>query len=102
MTPDVVWVNEALQSERRWIEKIAEEPLLKLKRFGLKAGLSVNDENPKQLLIEEAKKWAADCILIGVCSGSPEDPFSICSLPLAIAERASCSVEIVKQAYKAI
>jgi nucleotide-binding universal stress UspA family protein len=96
MTPEVIWVDEAEQSERRWIEKIAEESLLKLKNLRFKADLSVRDENPKKLLIEEAKKWGADCILIGACSEATDNYFSVCSLSMAVAERADCSVEIVR------
>lgn len=97
MTDNIPWVEEEMQNELKWIKKIACHALSKLERAGLKAKLCVRDENPKQILIEEARKWNADCIFVGANSYL-HDP-ELCSLgsvSAAVAERAPCSVEVVR------
>ena len=97
MTPSIIWVEEEIQTGRRWIEKLAHRALLKLEAADLKTELCVRDENPKQILIDEANNWNADCIFLGGNSCSSGNDASVLgSISAAIAERASCSVEIVK------
>lgn len=89
--------EKEIKSERDWVEKLAENALLKLKNAGLKADLSVETGNPKQVLIEVAEKWGADCIFVGSHSFSNKlERFLIGSTSLAVAERAHCSVEVVR------
>jgi nucleotide-binding universal stress UspA family protein len=69
-----------------------------LKGAGLKAELIVEPGNPKQVLIEEAGKWGADAIFVGSHSFSNKpERFLISSTSAAIAERAHCSVEIIRK-----
>jgi nucleotide-binding universal stress UspA family protein len=97
VAPVAGWVEQELQTERRWIEKLAESALLKLKNAGFAAELCVRDGNPKQILVEEAAKWSADCIFVGANSlQNKPGRFLIGSTSAAIAERAGCSVEIVR------
>jgi nucleotide-binding universal stress UspA family protein len=99
MTASIVWVEAEMQHEQRWIEKIARRALLKLEAAGLKTELCVKDENPKQILIEEARKWNADCIFVGANSYLNESEQSaVGSVSAAVAERAPCSVEVVRNA----
>ena len=85
------------KSERVWVEKLAETTLRKLNDAGLKTELCVESGNPKQVLIEEAEKWGADCIFVGSHSfGNNPERFLIGSNSAAIAERAHCSVEVVR------
>jgi nucleotide-binding universal stress UspA family protein len=85
------------KSERVWIEKLAETAIRKLNDSGLKTELCVEVGNPKQVLIEEAEKWGADCIFVGSHSfGSKLERLVVGSTSAAIAERAHCSVEVVR------
>lgn len=85
------------KSERVWVEKLAEIALRKLNDAGLKTELLVEVGNPKQILIEEAEKWGADCIFVGSHSFSSKlERFLIGSTSAAVAERAHCSVEVVR------
>jgi nucleotide-binding universal stress UspA family protein len=97
MSSSIVWVEEEIQMQRRWIEKIAHHALQELRAAGFTAELCVRDENPKQMLVDEAQKWNADCIFLGAnsCSDTTENTL-IGSISAAVAERASCSVEIVR------
>ena len=86
------------KSERVWVEKLAETALRKLNDAGLKTELRVEVGNPKQVLIEEAEKWGADCIFVGSHSFSNKlERFLIGSTSAAVAERAHCSVEVVRR-----
>ena len=98
MTASIIWVEAEMQNEQRWIEKLAHRVLIKLEDSGLQTELCVRDENPKQILIEEARKWNADCIFVGANSYLDEaDQNALGSVSAAVAERASCSVEIVRK-----
>ena len=54
--PIVHWVEEVNQSEREWIEKLAEKSLMTLREAGLEAKLYIPSGNPKQVLVEEAER----------------------------------------------
>lgn len=97
MTSSILWVEEEIQTERRWIEKIASKALRKLKAAGFQAKLCVRSGNPKQILIDEANKLGADCIFVGSSSlqDAPERR-ALGSISAAVAERASCSVEVIR------
>ncbi len=97
VTPVGKMFEDEKKSERVWIEKLAETALRKLNEAGLKTELCVEVSNPKQVLIEEAEKWGADCIFVGSHSfGSKLERFLIGSTSAAVAERAHCSVEVVR------
>jgi nucleotide-binding universal stress UspA family protein len=97
MTSSIVWVEEEIQTEHRWIAKIAHHALHKLKAAGFNVELCVRTENPKQTLINEANQWNADCIFVGANSLPNESERSpIGSICAAVAERAACSVEVVR------
>jgi nucleotide-binding universal stress UspA family protein len=52
--------------------------------------------NPKRVLIEEAESWKADCIFVGASGLSRVDRFLLGSVSAAVAARAHCSVEVVR------
>ena len=86
------------KSERVWVEKLAETALRTLNDAGLQTELRVEVGNPKQILIEEAEKWGADCIFVGSHSFTSKlERFLIGSTSAAVAERAHCSVEVVRR-----
>jgi nucleotide-binding universal stress UspA family protein len=90
-------VEEEKQADRLWAENLAESALRRLNDSGLDAKLVVCEGNPKRILIEEARKWNADCIFVGSHSSAFEsDGFPVGSTSTAIAERAQCSVEVVR------
>lgn len=97
MKSSIIWVEEEIQTERRWVEKIADNTLMKLRAAGFHAELCVRNGNPKQILIEKAGKWHADCVFIGANSSlnKPEQPLTG-DVSEAVAERALCSAEVVR------
>lgn len=88
---------------RGWVERSAQIAIAKLRERGLDASLEQCAGNPKQLLPDEAEKWGADCIFVGANAwGSRLERFLIGSTSAAVAARASCSVEVVRDRIAAI
>ena len=96
--PVANWVEEANKGERRWMEEISQGALKQLEDAGLKATLSIIAGNPKNVLIEEAERWHADSIFVGAnASGGRFQKFLLGSVSAAVAARAHCTVEVVRQ-----
>lgn len=93
---DDLFVSE-LEKARPWAEEIATSARHKLTAADLEVEISVNTGNPKQVLIDEAESYGAHCIFVGSNSAQKNsERFSIGCTAAAIAERAGCSVEVVK------
>ncbi|HEX2639790.1 MAG TPA: universal stress protein, partial [Pyrinomonadaceae bacterium] len=45
-----------------WLERTAETATRRLRETGVSAELTVRAGNPKEVLVEEAERWGADCI----------------------------------------
>jgi len=98
ISPITHMVEEINRSERKWLEKLAENALVTLRGTGLTASLHIHEGNPKQVLAEEAERWNADCIFVGANAfGSKLERFLLGSTSAAVAARASCSVEVVRK-----
>ena len=54
--------------------------------------------DPKRVLVDEAKTWMADCIFVGAKGMSRIERVLLGSVSGAVAARAGCSVEVVRQA----
>ena len=91
--PVLAWVK----GERARIHKMAEDSMRELREAGLAVSSIVKDEDPKRLLCEEAESWGADCIFVGAKDLSRIDRFLLGSVSAAVAARAHCSVEVVRQ-----
>lgn len=92
------WIKEDFKSEKHWMERVAEKHLHKLENAGLKVKLDICEGNPREVLVREATKWQADSIFLGAHSYTGLiDRFLIGSTSAAVAERANCSVEIVRR-----
>ncbi len=92
------WMEEDFKSENDWMQKLAESSIRKLRDEGLNVKLKVKEGNPKEVLVEQAQKWQVDSIFMGAHSYSGTlEKFLIGSTSAAVAERANCSVEAVRQ-----
>jgi nucleotide-binding universal stress UspA family protein len=97
LPPIVNAIDEINVSEHKWLEKRAGNALKTLSRAGLKADVRVLPGNPKNVIMDEAEHWSADCIFVGANAwGSHLERFLVGSTSAAIAARAHCSVEIVR------
>ena len=84
-------------TEEHWIAHVAETAVVKLRAAGLKATLHTHAGNPKDVLVNEAESWAADCIFVGANAyGSRLERALLGSTSAAVAARAHSSVEVVR------
>ncbi len=97
--PPPVWAPGIKQDwdDRTRARHIVEEVAKELRRGGLIATAVVGDGEPKQVLLREAEQFAADCVFVGAQGHSALDRFLLGSVSAAVATRASCSVEVVRQ-----
>ena len=65
---------------------------------GLKTSeaLSVLLESPKQIILDEAKQWGADLIVLGSHGHRGINRFLLGSISEAVAMHAECSVELIR------
>ena len=91
-------VEEVNDYETRWLGEVGEKAARLLRRRGLRASLHIQPGNPKEILVEEAERWHADCIFVGANAfGSRVERFLIGSTSASVAARAHCSVEVVRK-----
>ena len=67
---------------------------------GLKATAAVLSGNPKELILEEARKWDADLIVVGSHGRRGFKRFLLGSVSEAVAMNAHCSVVVVRDAAR--
>lgn len=97
MSPANLVVEDVSEDERKWVERQAMVSIRELSDAGFNSVLQVKAGNPKQLLIQDAERWSADCIFVGANSAAGQlENFLIGSTSAAVAARANCSVEVVR------
>ncbi len=88
-----------LTSATQWSQTIAARALDVLRGSGIDAALVTRLGHAKEAIIDEAEKWDADTIFVGPHgSANSFDRFLLGSVSAAVAARAHCSVEVVRQA----
>jgi len=80
-----------------WILKAVQKVAQELRDAGLDASPQVCDGDPKRVLVEQAEGWGADCIFLGARGLRGLERFVLGSVSTAVAARAHCSVEVVRQ-----
>jgi nucleotide-binding universal stress UspA family protein len=92
VNPITEWIIE----EKARIKKMIDKAVGKLTAAGLKTDVVVKEEEPKRLLVAEAESWGADCIFVGARGMGRIERFLLGSVSSAVAARAHCSVEVVR------
>ena len=91
-------VEESNQADRQWLETVLTENAELLRPSELKVSTEIREGNPKRALAEAAEEWGADCIFVGSVGFSNRfERFVLGSVSAAVAARAHCSVEVVRQ-----
>jgi nucleotide-binding universal stress UspA family protein len=93
-TPEQIAQREA--SARDWMQKQVEAAAEELRSSGLAVTPVITAGDPKQLLLDEAGGWDADCLFIGARGHNRLVRFMLGSVATALAARAHCSVEVVR------
>lgn len=90
-------VEQSNLEENRHSRKIAEDAAKLLSAKGLRAHPWILCGDPKQMLVAAAEEWRADCIFLGATGLTNRvERFFLGSVAAAVAARAHCSVEIVR------
>ena len=105
------WVGEGGQNgeagstgedEFAWVSGMVEAAVEQLRASGLEASGTVHEGDSKQVLLDEAEYWKADCIFLGAkglvgSSGLGNlERFLPGSTAMVVASRAACSVEVTR------
>lgn len=91
------FVDECNTEEMKNSRQLAEKSVQLLRAKGLRAEAVVKAGEPKQVLLKYAEEWRADCIFLGATGLSNRlERFLLGSVAGAVAARAHCSVEIVR------
>jgi nucleotide-binding universal stress UspA family protein len=90
------WVDESNREERDWAGDIARQQAEILAKSGLLAAYVVREGDPRREIIRAAEDWGATTIFVGARGLNTIDRFLLGSVSVAIAQRAECSVEIVR------
>lgn len=91
------WIGESEEGDHQWVRKMVEASAEDLRGAGLDVSAVVKEGNAKKVLVDEAKRLGADCIFVGSTGFSNRlERFLLGSVSAAVANRAECSVEIVR------
>jgi nucleotide-binding universal stress UspA family protein len=84
------------ESGREWINRMAEAASKILFTAGLDVSNYIYDGNPKEVLVRVSEEWQADAIFLGARGLHHGNGLSLGTVASAVASRAHCSVEIVR------
>jgi nucleotide-binding universal stress UspA family protein len=93
-TPEQIAQREA--SAREWMQKQVDAVAEELRSSGLAVTPVITTGDPKQMLLDEADGWGADCLFIGARGNNRLVRFMLGSVATAVVARAHCSVEVVR------
>jgi nucleotide-binding universal stress UspA family protein len=90
------WVTAGDEEEQAWVPRMVEAMAEPLQTRGLLLSSVIKAGDPKQVLLDEAEHWGADCLFVGARGLSRIERFLLGSVSSAVAARAHCSVEVVR------
>lgn len=67
----------------------------------LEVSTQVLEGSPKKVIVEEAKRWGADLVIVGAHGHGAAERFLLGSVAQEVAVHAPCSVEIVRTQHSA-
>ena len=90
------WLEKEGMDARAVASRTNQVAANKLRATGLAVSSLVREGNPKQILVNEAKRWKADCVFVGARGLRGIERFLLGSVSMAVTARAPCSVEVVR------
>ena len=90
-----------VEEYRSRVSETVQRAVRNLTDAGLLAAAQVLEGNPGRVLVAEAERWGADCIFVGAGALNAFERFFDGGVSSTVAERAHCSVEVVREpAYR--
>jgi len=97
------WVKaEHAGDDLAWLSKLTERAAEPLRRAGLEVECSINEGEPRRVLLDEARRWNAQCIFVGATGLRGLRRLLIGSVSSGVANSASCTVEVVRRRTAAV
>jgi nucleotide-binding universal stress UspA family protein len=90
-------VEKWVTAENARVKEAVEAAATKLRGSGLNVSEVIKEASPKDLLCTEAENMDADCIFIGARGIGRIERFLLGSVSSAVASRAHCSVEVIRE-----
>lgn len=90
------WLKPSDFDERSWVRRMNNAACDRLRTAGLSVTSKIKKADPRLLLLEEADAWKADCVFLGARGLRFRDRLFLGSVSAAVAERALCSVEVIR------
>lgn len=90
------WAAKGARDLRGWAGEMTEHVARLLRGAGHEAALHLLDGDPKKVLLRQAAALAGDCVVLGARGMQHGDRYRLGTLASAVAERAHCSVEIIR------
>lgn len=84
--------DDHVQSARDLAETVAAS----LQTTGLRIEVVVRKGDARRLIVDEAKSWGADLIVMGACGHTAFERWLIGSVAQSVVAHAPCSVEVVR------
>ncbi len=92
----VMWVEAEDEKDWECVRATFEPSAERLRAAGLRATVELRKGHPKQVIVEEAEGWGADCVFVGAKGMRGVERLLMGSVSAAVAARAHCSVEVVR------
>lgn len=95
--PSAEKYNKKDHGEKTYIHRLMAPFKKRLHDKGIEVSEVIKAGTPWKVLVQEAKRWRADCIFVGARGLGGVDRFLIGSVSNAVASRIDCSVEVVRK-----
>ena len=89
-------LDAAWEAERKEAQVLVQRIAELLRSKGLKATAAVEEGDPKSKIVDSAKEWRADLVVLGSHGRKGLERFLMGSVSEAVVHHAPCSVEIVR------
>ena len=96
LVPEAVDISDIQGEADASAERIASSSAAMLQERGLQAVGVAKRGDPKSTIVDYAKDWDADLIVVGSCEKSRIEKWMLGSVSASVVKHASCSVLVVK------
>jgi nucleotide-binding universal stress UspA family protein len=93
--PSSYWA-ESMQQHTAWLTQAANESAHELQAAGCAAKAVIRSAEPKQALVQEARRTKADALVVGATGARGLARLLMGTVATSVALRAPCSVEVVR------
>jgi nucleotide-binding universal stress UspA family protein len=92
-----VTFDQFQQEQTRNAHELTEDISRRLQAASLRAEATVVDGDPGRVIVDEARNWGADLIVVGSHGHSKLERWLLGSVARSIVDNAPCSVEVVRR-----